>query len=480
MTSRSHAQSPVLVPPLHRGAYAREIGEASRQRRCRLPTTRSAQSRSLLFLAAPTFLLMRLFDPPAPSQNKPRPVPKPQASVLAYDHGLSWEVSKPSRAAFADPTKTPTYPSAFPRSNSNVDPSQMCGDLTAGLTINDWYDQPPICQPPSGLAVSAAHQPTDQPGYPLSSSTHPFGGQNAYNDSYMTPFPSSTVDSQTWGSFTRTGMPNLALPLYSMPEHQSQTLGQQYRDLSRPKSSPSTFGPGPESAWPATTGLGIQYTTTAGHPTPNTSTFPPNLFQTYPIEEQYNTSSPPELRQPQPQRPYTNIAPNPAGAIKRQREEEERAESNASKRRKRTSSVASADLSEDDRFLVQLKEDESLPWKEIATRFQTDKGKNLQVAALQMRYKRLRERFRLWEDQDVQALRLAHEYWEKYKWEIISSKMLDFGLQERWPPRHCARKWQELEQQALMQATSASLTPGMSHFSSPDDGPVHFAFMPIQ
>lgn len=111
MTSRSHAQSPVLVPPLHRGAYAREIGDASRQRRSSLPTTRNAQSRSLLFLAAPTFLLMRLFDPPAPSQNKPRPVPKPQASVLAYDHGLSWEVSKPSTAAFADPTKTPTYPS---------------------------------------------------------------------------------------------------------------------------------------------------------------------------------------------------------------------------------------------------------------------------------------------------------------------------------------------------------------------------------
>ncbi|KAI7160116.1 hypothetical protein KC349_g3727 [Hortaea werneckii] len=369
---------------------------------------------------------------------------------------------------------------AFPTSDSNVDPSQMCGDLTAGLTINDWYDQPTICQPPSGLAVSAANQSTNQHGYSLSNSTHAFGGQNAYNDSYMTPFPSSTMDSQPWSSFARTGLPTLTLPLYSMPEHQSQTIGQQYRDLSRPKSSPSTFGPGPESAWPATTGLGIQYTTTAGHPTPNTSTFPPNLFQTYPTEEQYNTSSPPELRQPQPQRPYTNIAPNPAGAIKRQRDEEERAESNSSKRRKRTSSVASADLSEDDRFLVQLKEDESLPWKEIATRFQTDKGKNLQVAALQMRYKRLREKFRLWEDQDIQALRLSHEYWEKYKWEIISSKMLEFGLQERWPPRHCARKWQELEQQALMQATSASLTPGMSHFSSPDDGPVHFAFMPIQ
>ncbi|KAF2216673.1 hypothetical protein CERZMDRAFT_3157, partial [Cercospora zeae-maydis SCOH1-5] len=124
------------------------------------------------------------------------------------------------------------------------------------------------------------------------------------------------------------------------------------------------------------------------------------------------------------------------------------------KRRKRATSVVSqADLSEDDRFLVQLKEDENLAWKDIAARFMNDKGKTFQVAALQMRYKRLREKFRVWEDQDVQALKLAHEYWEKYKWEIISAKashspdshMLDFGISERWPARHCARKWTDLE-----------------------------------
>ncbi|EME83312.1 uncharacterized protein MYCFIDRAFT_122733, partial [Pseudocercospora fijiensis CIRAD86] len=136
---------------------------------------------------------------------------------------------------------------------------------------------------------------------------------------------------------------------------------------------------------------------------------------------------------------------------KRDEEEQQATPGSAGKRRKRTSSVASADLSEDDRFLVQLKEDENLPWKDIATRFQTEKGKNFQVAALQMRYKRLREKFRVWEDQDVQALKLAHEYWEKYKWEIIKRpltaclQMLDFGIQERWPARHAARKWQELE-----------------------------------
>ncbi|TKA31650.1 hypothetical protein B0A50_01727 [Salinomyces thailandicus] len=321
----------------------------------------------------------------------------------------------------------------------------------------------------------------------MSTSADVFGTQYTYNDAYMTPYPSSTVESQPWSTFARAGMPNLAMPSYGVQEPQQQFTPQQFRDSSRPRSSPSTFGPSAENvAWPASAsaGLGIQYTSTAGQPTPVTSTFPPNVFQTYPMEDQqqhFSASSPPELRQPQPLRPYTNIAPNPSGmVIKRRREEEERAESALSKRRKRTSSVASADLSEDDRFLVQLKEDESLPWKDIANRFQVDKGRNFNIAALQMRYKRLREKFRVWEEQDLQALKLAHEYWEKYKWEIISGKMLEFGIQERWPPRHCARKWQDLEQQAAMLASSAGITPGMSQFSSPIEGPMHFAFMPIQ
>lgn len=202
------------------------------------------------------------------------------------------------------------------------------------------------------------------------------------------------------------------------------------RDPGRPRSSPSTFGPSPDSIPWTTSGLGIQgiqYTTAGGHPTPPvTSTFPPNVFQTYPTEDHYSTSSPPEIRQPQPRRAFTSIAPSPlADAGKRKREDVDIDLGVAGgKRRKRATSVASqADLSEDDRFLVQLKEDESLAWKDIAARFMNDKGKNFQVAALQMRYKRLREKFRTWEDQDVQALKLAHEYWEKYKWEIISAKV---------------------------------------------------------
>lgn len=305
----------------------------------------------------------------------------------------------------------------YPTYSSTIDPSQVCGDVSSGLAINDWYGNPSVCRSSSGLAITTA----EQPGYPTSTSSLAFGGQYAYNDPYITPYPSSTVESQPWSSYARAGMSNMAFPSYALQEQQH--MPQQFREPSRPRSSPSTFGPSAESvAWPATTGLGIQYTSTAGQLTP-ASIFPPNVFQSFPMEEQYSTSSPPELRQPQPRRPYTNIAPNPTAQVKRGHEDEERAESTSSKRRKRTSSVASGDLSEDDRFLVQLKEDESLPWKDIANRFQTDKGKSFQVAALQMRYKRLREKFRVWEEQDVHALRLAHEYWEKYKWEIISSKV---------------------------------------------------------
>lgn len=126
-------------------------------------------------------------------------------------------------------------------------------------------------------------------------------------------------------------------------------------------------------------------------------------------------------------RPYQPIAPNPAGLAKRRRDEEEhQLEGRNKKRRRGDSSVNSADLTEQDRFLVHLKEAESLPWKDIANRFQSDKGKIYQVAALQMRYKRLREKFRLWEEQDVKALRQAHEYWERAKWEIISAKVSSF------------------------------------------------------
>ncbi|KAH9825699.1 hypothetical protein Tdes44962_MAKER00629 [Teratosphaeria destructans] len=332
-----------------------------------------------------------------------------------------------------------------------------------------------------------------------------------YNDTYVTPYPSSTVEAQPWTSSAPTcvhDVPMLSYPYQHQQFDQPLHLQPGFRDPSRPKSSPSTFGPSADNiAWPAASGLGIQYgTSTAGQSPPVTSAFLPSVWQTFPAEDQYRTASPPEIRQPQPRRPYVSIQPGPQSTsnAKRPREDDDQTESVTEfgpKRRRRTASVASADLSEDDRFLVQLKEDESLPWKDIANRFQSDKGKNFNVAALQMRYKRLREKFRVWEEQDVNALKLAHEYWERNKWDIISAKvssadkgdsrrlrmltmaqMLEYGLHERWPPRHCARKWQEIEaQMAFTRAATTGSLRGTPQVSSPVDGPVHhFGFVPMQ
>ena len=258
----------------------------------------------------------------------------------------------------------------------------------------------------------------------------------------MTPYPASTMDSQPWTQYARSSVPDISMAHYAMPAHymQHQLPTQHFmRDPHRPRSSPSTFGPSADSIqWPTTNGLGIYPNGPLGQPTPPvTSTFPPNAFQMYAAEEQYgkddmmlkseqySTASPPEIKQPQPKRPYPSIAPNPSGSVlKRQRDDDEPQQNNShQKKRKRTSSVVSDNLGEDDQFLVKLKEEEALPWKDIAARFQSDKNKTYNVAALQMKYKRLREKFRIWEEQDLTALRMAVEFWEKNKWEIVSAKV---------------------------------------------------------
>ena len=59
--------------------------------------------------------------------------------------------------------------------------------------------------------------------------------------------------------------------------------------------------------------------------------------------------------------------------------------------------------------------------------------------------------------------------------------MTEYGVSERWPPRHCARKWQEVELYPLsIYAMNPGMTPAISQYSSPVEAPVHYAFMPIQ
>jgi len=135
------------------------------------------------------------------------------------------------------------------------------------------------------------------------------------------------------------------------------------------------------------------------------------------------------LNSPQPRRIYTPIAPLPferpqPHTGKRLREKDEDIP-DESKKRKRSDSITSAqpELSDEDKLLLQLKEEESMPWKDIAARFQSELGKTYQIPALQMRLKRLRERMRVWTDTDVKALRMAYEYWEQSKFDIIAHKV---------------------------------------------------------
>lgn len=143
------------------------------------------------------------------------------------------------------------------------------------------------------------------------------------------------------------------------------------------------------------------------------------------------------LASPQPRRLYTPIAPQPietprSSGMKRAREEDEESGDEA-KRRKRSDSNTSVqfELSEEDKLLLQLKEEESMPWKDIAARFQSDLGKAYQIPALQMRLKRLRERMRVWTETDVRALRMAHEYWAQNKFDIIAQKVSQYRVPRR-------------------------------------------------
>ena len=173
-------------------------------------------------------------------------------------------------------------------------------------------------------------------------------------------------------------------------------------NIARPKSSPSTFGPNVEDIL-----------------------FPENPFR---IREEYpqfnfpmspvpsakgsspyygNESYVPSTTRSSPQRHNPiPIAPDPVGlrqmnALKRMRDEEDFQEYSQRKRKRAPSTAGPTELNEEEQLLLKLKEEENLPWKDIATRFQTDLGKSYQVPALQMRFKRLRERMRTWTDTDV-------------------------------------------------------------------------------
>ena len=99
------------------------------------------------------------------------------------------------------------------------------------------------------------------------------------------------------------------------------------------------------------------------------------------------------------------IAPNPVGLshFKRGREEESHADASPKRTRRSSLNTPILELTEKEGLLLRLKDEINLPWKDIALRFQLELGKSHQVPALQMRYKRLHERLRVWTETNVRS-----------------------------------------------------------------------------
>jgi hypothetical protein len=91
----------------------------------------------------------------------------------------------------------------------------------------------------------------------------------------------------------------------------------------------------------------------------------------------------------------------PTRDLKRTRDESEGGGVSSKRRKRSTSFQRTVDLTEEERLLVELKDDQNLPWKEIAQKFEASFGRQYQVPQLQMRFKRLRERMRTWTEEDV-------------------------------------------------------------------------------
>ncbi|KAL9618918.1 MAG: hypothetical protein Q9160_006443 [Pyrenula sp. 1 TL-2023] len=271
-------------------------------------------------------------------------------------------------------------------------------------------------------------------------------------DDWLTPMP--TPFHQSFNPSVD-NTPTISLPPHSPTTNDSigshrQTspvpLAQDVPDLIYPSQSPKQSGLGITTS--SSTYPGLQQSTIASGPphshsimasppldaprggrsftappmpmTPQTSMFLPSSRLT---PQSVFTQS---LQQPIP------IAPNPSGLqqmrnMKRLRTEDHYDLGHAAQRRRSASASSvggrQAELSEEEQLLLKLKHEDNLPWKDIAKEFETQLGRTYQVPALQMRFKRLRERMRTWNEEDVQALEAAYEYWEKSKFEIIAQKV---------------------------------------------------------
>jgi hypothetical protein len=86
-----------------------------------------------------------------------------------------------------------------------------------------------------------------------------------------------------------------------------------------------------------------------------------------------------------------------------------------------------------DQWLFQLKhQDPNLTWANVAELVQSRFGEAYQIPTLRMRYRRYRIRMESKLNHDDIALKRSFLYWERQKWDIISSKLTEARPLLRW------------------------------------------------
>ena len=281
---------------------------------------------------------------------------------------------------------------------------------------------------------------------------------------------------------------------------------------SKTRCSPSTFGQNVEDVFFAANPLGIKQESAEDATLISSPRFTPRAtspyFGSFGVSQVHPRTRKPEAVTTAPEASFNTQT----HALKRSRDDDDVADSLPKRRKRATSNTTQTELSEEESLLLKLKDEENLPWKDIAMRFQTDVGKTYQVPALQMRLKRLRERMRVWTERDVSDLPkssyeeensspsrptgrrartslstlgavpirhhlhqglsplLCSNHTQTEKDGADTKQMLDFGATERWPAKYCARKWEELHPDCFAQIPRAAPPPHIneSNVGSPE------------
>ncbi|PGH09267.1 hypothetical protein GX51_00709 [Blastomyces parvus] len=148
---------------------------------------------------------------------------------------------------------------------------------------------------------------------------------------------------------------------------------------------------------------------------------------------------------------HVNIAPNPAGLLKMQRDRKRGQGVEVSPRRRSGSARRNSgqrsrpsQMDRENELVRLLKTERSLSWKEIVKIVNAQFGTNYSTSCLQMRMTRMKHRAMQWPEDDVLALQRAYEFWETEKFEIISQKMQEFGA-GIFSASQCELKWHQLK-----------------------------------